>query len=116
VVTSLYTNRPNDRIRTLTSRTFRLILRASLGPFPPLEGTYVVPRDLLEDITLTSETFTVAFEILSHAARKGYDFNIAHIPSHAREQGASKVFNPRRIARVFTEVVRLGWTLRRSSS
>lgn len=112
VVTSLYTNRPNDALRTLTSRTFRLFLHAALGPLPPLEGTYIVPRDLLDDLTLTSETFTIAFEIFHHAQAQGYAFQTAHIPSHARDHGTSRVFNPRRIAKVASEVLRLGWKLR----
>ncbi len=113
-VTSLYENRPNDALRTLASRTFRAVLRAALGPTPPLEGTYVIPRDLLDEVVLTSETFTVNFEILHRARQLGYEIRVATIESHLREQGSSKVFNPRRILRVVTEVGRLGWTLRRT--
>ncbi len=112
IVTSLYANRPNDMVRTLVSRSFRLFLFIALGPTPQLEGTYIVPRDLLETIDLTSETFTVAFELFHRALKRGYHFETAHIRSHAREQGSSKVFNPARIARVFTEVVKLRWTLK----
>ena len=112
IVTSLYSNRPNDAIRTLVSRAFRLYLFVMLGPTPELEGTYVVPRDLLDTIDLTSDTFTVAFELFHRAKNRGYRFETAHIESHAREQGTSKVFNPARIAQVFREVVKLRWTLR----
>ncbi|MBW2263713.1 MAG: glycosyltransferase family 2 protein [Deltaproteobacteria bacterium] len=112
IVTSLYTNRPNDAIRTLVSRSFRLFLHLALGPTPELEGTYIVPRDLLDTIDLTSDTFTVAFEMFHRAKKRGYAFETAHIESHAREEGTSKVFNPRRIAQVFKEVVKLRWTLR----
>ncbi|MBW2263772.1 MAG: hypothetical protein JRG91_17560 [Deltaproteobacteria bacterium] len=79
---------------------------------PELEGTYIVPRDLLDTIDLTSDTFTVAFEMFHRAKKRGYAFETAHIESHAREEGTSKVFNPRRIAQVFKEVVKLRWSLR----
>jgi len=107
VVTSLYTNRPNDMLRTISSRTFRLLLRALLGPTPPLEGTYVAPRSLVEEADLSSDSFVVAFELLHRAVERGYEIRVARIPSHAREHGASKVFGPRRIARAVTEVARL---------
>jgi glycosyltransferase involved in cell wall biosynthesis len=112
VVTSTYLNRPNDAIRTLTSRSFRVLIRTLLGPTPPLEGTYIVPRDLLDEIDLESETFTLAFEILCRARDLGYAFRTVPIESHLRETGTSKVFNPRRIARVLAEVVKLSYRLR----
>jgi dolichol-phosphate mannosyltransferase len=113
-VTSVYENRPNDALRTLVSRTFRLLLHVAMGPTPVLEGTYIVPRDLFESVELVSETFTVNFEILHHARRSGLEIRVATIRSHQRERGRSHVFTARRIARVANEVARLGWTTRRS--
>jgi glycosyltransferase involved in cell wall biosynthesis len=112
VVTSLYANRPNDALRTFASRAFRAVVRLSLGPTPVLEGTYVVPRTLLDEVTLVSDTFTVNFELLARARKLGYEVRVATIESHLREQGSSKVFNPGRIVRVVGEVARLGLRLR----
>lgn len=112
-VTSVYENRPNDLVRTAVSRTFRGFLRVALGPTPELEGTYIVPRDLLDLFTLTSETFTVNFELLHQARRHGYEIRVARIQGNLREQGTSKIFNPRRIVRVASEVGKLALNLRR---
>lgn len=112
IVLTTYSNRPNNAVRTLISRGFRLYMRALVGVDFALEGTYLFPtavaRDEIGLNTLVSNTFFFSFELLIRAKRLGHRTVNCQIASLPRQDGGgSRVANLKQIKRVAAEVLKL---------
>lgn len=112
IVLSTYGNRPNNAIRTLISRSFRLFMRATIGIDFALEGTYLFPVRLAREViglqVIASNTFFFSFELIIRAKRLGYrtaDSVIASLPR--LDGGESRVANIKQIKKVAAEVIKL---------
>jgi glycosyltransferase involved in cell wall biosynthesis len=112
IVLSTYGNRPNNALRTLISRSFRVFMRAAIGVDFALEGTYLFPVALARDEiglqVIAANTFFFSFELIIRAKRLGYetaDSVIACLPR--LDGGGSRVANLKQIKRVADEVLKL---------
>lgn len=92
--------------RVVLSKGLRLMMRLMLGTSRPMDGVYLLRRDLLKQLPLTSDTFFVNLELPVRAIRAGFDVRSQPVEVFARRAGASKVSNLKRIARVAREVAR----------
>ena len=114
IVTSVYTRRHSQRYRVLLSGGLRLFMRLLLGISVKLEGIYLVPRRVIEEVgldTIKSSTFFFSFELLARAISRGTPSYTVEIEPQARVAGASKVANLRRVWQVAREVMALRWRL-----
>lgn len=112
IVLSTYGNRPNNWLRTLISRGFRVYMRALVGVDFALEGTYLFPTRLARDEigldAVGADTFFFSFELIVRALQRGYTVADTVIGSRERiHGGGSRVANLRQIKRVAAEVLRL---------
>ncbi len=112
IVLSTYGNRPNNAVRTLISRSFRLFMRAAVGIDFALEGTYLFPvavaRDRIGLQVIGSNTFFFSFELLIRAKRLGFATADSVIASRPRLDGnGSRVANLKQIKMVANEVMKL---------
>ena len=112
IVLSTYGNRPNNALRTVISRGFRVFMRAAIGVDFALEGTYLFPVRLARDEiglqVIAANTFFFSFELIVRAKRLGYataDSVIACLPR--LDGGGSRVANLKQIKRVADEVIKL---------
>jgi hypothetical protein len=95
-------------LRALLSAGFRANLRWVGGLRVAFDGTYCFPRALLDtvDPRLTrSASFVYSYELLEQLRRAGCELTHRPVRSFARQAGTSKIANPRRVARVFGEIV-----------
>ena len=96
-------------VRALLSAGFRGNLRWVGGLRVPFDGTYCFPRPLFDDVDprrTRSGSFVYSYELLGELRRQGCQFTHRPVRPFLRQAGASKVANPRRVARVFAEIVR----------
>ncbi len=112
IVLSTYGNRPNNAIRTVISRSFRLFMRAAIGVDFALEGTYLFPvrvaREQIGLQVIAANTFFFSFELIVRAKRLGYQTADSVIASLPRlDGGGSRVANLKQISRVADEVLKL---------
>ncbi len=94
--------------RALLSAGFRANLRWVGGLHVDFAGTYCFPRALLDEVDqgrMRSASFVYSFELLEQLRRVGCALTHRPVRSFARQAGASKIANPRRVARVFREIV-----------
>ena len=117
IVLSTYGNRPNNALRTVISRSFRLYMRWLVGVDFALEGTYLFPVALARDEIgldrVAAHTFFFSFELITRALQSGHDVADAVISSRPRAHGGgSRVANIARIQRVAAEVLALRQRLR----
>lgn len=112
IVLSTYGNRPNNLVRTIISRSFRVFMRAAIGVDFALEGTYLFPvrvaRDEIGLQVIAANTFFFSFELIVRAKKLGYataDSVISCLPRV--DGGGSRVANLKQIRRVADEVMKL---------
>ncbi len=110
IVTSVYSSRPSERYRVVISAGLRGLMLATLGITFKLEGIYLFPRKLAQqDIGLDNigaTTFFFSFELLARAVGRGVPVHTVVVEPRARQAGASKVANFKRIRRVAEELLR----------
>ena len=77
----------------------RALYRLAVGPMPRLEGVFMLRRAILAELPLksTGRGWTVVWELLLRAQRKGYRMVERPNPLRPRTHGASKVNNLRNI-------------------
>ncbi|MCK5800662.1 MAG: glycosyltransferase [Deltaproteobacteria bacterium] len=96
-------------VRALLSAGFRATLRWVGGLRVPFDGTYCFSRALFDEVNprrTASGSFVYSYELLDQLRRQGCQFTHRPVRPFLRQAGASKVANPRRVARVFSEIVR----------
>lgn len=110
IVTSVYSSRPSERYRVVLSAGLRALIRATLGITFRLEGIYLFPRELAQDRIgldrIGSTTFFFSFELVARAVGAGVPVHTVVVEPQARQAGASKVANVKRIRRVAAELFR----------
>lgn len=95
-------------VRALLSVGFRANLRWVAGLKVDFDGTYCFPRALLEEVDprqTRAASFVYSYELLEQLRRARCALTHRPVRSFARQAGASKVANPRRVARVFGELL-----------
>jgi glycosyltransferase involved in cell wall biosynthesis len=112
LVLSTYRHRPDGLVRTVMSRSLRLMLWAMTGFRDRLEGTYLFRRALLDELDLVARTSagSIGFEIGAKTRRLGRRVASTEIECAPRLSGRSKVANARNIAATLGEL----WRIRRS--
>lgn len=87
----------------------RLLYRAVVGAMPRLEGVFIFRREVLAELPLksTGRGWTVVWELLLRARRKGYRMVEQPNTLRPRTHGASKVNNLRNITANLRELLRL---------
>jgi glycosyltransferase involved in cell wall biosynthesis len=109
VVVSLFANPPSGLARVIMSRVFRALVRHVGGMRVNFAGTYLFHRDWLGRLDLSragSDTFLFSFQLLELLRRAGCTVATVTVPTHPREQGASREATPGRIARMAVEIAR----------
>lgn len=109
VVLSLFSNPPSGRGRAVMSVVFRVLTRRVGRMRVDFAGTYLFHRSWLDRIDAAaadSDTFLYSFQLLESFRRAGARFETVAIPTHPREQGASREATLGRIARMFVEIGR----------
>lgn len=115
-VTTYYETTDFPFIRRLMSAVVRMIVFAFFGPFPRIAGSYMFRREMLESITLDSDSFAINFEFVIKAYRKKFKFKELTTQSRARISGQSKVANFRTIRTVFCEILKMRMRFSKSAS
>jgi len=92
--------RTGSLIGAVLSRTERLLYAGMFGRIPRLEGVFIMRREILSNIELKSRGrgWTVLWELLIRAHRRGYRTTGCEIYMQNRIDGTSKVNNVRTIA------------------
>ena len=94
--------------RALLSRGFRAYLSVLAGIYFGLQGLYIVPTQIAKEIVphIRANTFFLNFELIQRCLDRGLTAATCEVNCHPRKEGASKVLNVKRIARVAFEVAR----------
>ena len=81
-------------------RIERMLYRVTVGEMPRLEGVFIFRRAILEQLPLKSagRGWTVVWELLLRAQRRGYRMTGCPITLRPRSHGVSKVNNLRNVA------------------
>ena len=98
--------------RKVLSRGLRALTWAATGVNHRLDGAYLIRRDYLQRLSLSSETFFLNLELPIRAIRDGARVAETTLHVRPRRAGSSKVLGWRRIARVSREMLALGVELR----
>lgn len=108
-VISRYTAREDGLSRKILSQGFRLAMRLFLGGYVPLQGLYVFPTTVAQDIVRAgrarSHSFLFSFELLQGGVKKGLRYGTAYIQCTPRLVGKSKVANVRTIVKILQELM-----------
>ncbi len=99
-------------LRRLLSRGLRLVLWLATGVGRPMDGVYLVRREIVEGLSLRSETFFYNLELPIRAIRQGAQAGATTLHIRPRQAGSSKVLNFNRMRRVLGETLALGLELR----
>lgn len=112
LVLSTYRHRPDGIVRTVMSRTVRLLMQVATGLIDRIEGPYLFRRALLDDLELVSQTSagSIGLEMVVKARAAGKRIASTEIECAPRLSGRSKVANLHNIATYIGEV----WRIRRS--
>ncbi len=106
-VFSVYRQRDDGVKRSLMSRGFQLLVRLFYGQDARLTGTMVLRRTLVARHPTVANTFFANLELPFRILQAGHPSRVVEIEAVPRRAGRSKVANPRRIARVVAEMVRI---------
>jgi glycosyltransferase involved in cell wall biosynthesis len=98
--------------RKVLSRGLRLVLWLATGVGRKMDGVYLIPRAVVQQTVLKSDTFFLNLELPIRAIRSGLTPGEATMHIRPRRAGQSKVLGLGRIWMVFRETVRLGLELR----
>jgi glycosyltransferase involved in cell wall biosynthesis len=109
VALSVYESRgdADSLLRVVMSRSFRAYLRVVAGVKFELEGLYLYPTALAQEVLpeITGDTFFFSFQLVLHALARGRRAATTTIVCKPRAGGASKVANGRRVLKVLREVL-----------
>lgn len=108
VALSVYESRgdADSLVRVVMSRSLRVYLRVMAGVTFELEGLYLYPTGLAQEVLpeVTGDTFFFSFQLVLHALARGHRAATTKIVCKPRAGGASKVANRRRVLKVLREV------------
>ena len=102
----------DNLLRKVLSRGLRGVLWLATGVGRKMDGVYLIPREVVQDLPLQSETFFLNLELPIRAIRSGLHPGEATMHIRPRMSGESKVLDGRRIWKVFAETMKLGAELR----
>ena len=99
MVLGILPERRDKLLGAILGRFERILYRVAVGPMPRLEGVFIFRRAILSQIPLKSvgRGWTVVWELLLRAQRKGYRMVSCSNTLRPRTHGASKVNNIRNI-------------------
>jgi len=109
LVVSMYSKRDDGLLRAILSRGLRVTTRIVAGTWVTSQGPYLFRRSAIENLRLQSNTFFLNLELPIRAERAGRRIAVATMEAVPRQAGDSKVVSIRKIARVFSDLVRLRW-------
>lgn len=101
---SYYRKRPEGLLRKAMSKSVRFILFVLFGRTPPIDGTYLFKRTMLDHFQLISSSFVLNWEFVIRASRKGFTYQAVETECRSRLTGKSKVANIKQILQVFREL------------
>ena len=106
VVLTIYERRADTLKRRVMSRMFRDYLMVAAGIAFELEGLYLYPTALAQEVLpqIGAQTFFFSFELIQHAVERRVPIATTTIVCKPRLHGESKVVSPRRIWGVSSEV------------
>lgn len=107
LVLSVYEDRNEVMVRRILSRGYRLVGRLLVGRRADYTGTMMFRRSLLDNITLSSDSFVANLEFPIKALNRGATHALVSFVPEPRLSGASKVANSRRILFVFGELLKM---------
>jgi len=107
IVLSVYEDRGADAVRRLLAWGYRAAARMILGRRADYTGTMMFRRTLLDDISITTDSFVANLEFPLKALNRGASSHLVAFTPSARLSGESKVANTRRILHVLGELVAL---------
>ena len=93
--------------RKVLSRGLRLLTFLCTGVRTPIDGCYLIKREVLEATPLKSQSFFLNLELPIRVLRSGAPTALATMEVRPRMAGESKVLNTRRISLVAEELFRL---------
>ncbi len=98
-VLGMLPGRTDSALGAVLGATERLLYRVLVGRIPRLEGVFMVRRSVLEATPLKSQgrAWTVLWELLLRAQRRGYRMTNVPIELRPRLHGTSKVNNLRTV-------------------
>lgn len=99
-------------IRAILSKSMRFLLKIFGGINFEYSGTYIFHKDLIskkEIEDMKSESFVFNFEILSLLIKRSTAVKTFFMIPRERFSGESKVANPKKIAGVFWEIIKMGF-------
>jgi hypothetical protein len=93
-------------MRLVMSRVFRGLLALAAGIRFELEGLYVYPTAVAQDLVpkIECETFFFSFELIQRGVERGLTIEQTVINVKPRLSGESKVANAKRVQRIVGEV------------
>jgi glycosyltransferase involved in cell wall biosynthesis len=105
MVLSVYKARDDGFKRKVLSKGFQTLVRALYGLDGRITGTMILKKSVLDLFPTHANTFFANLELPFRLIRAGIRHKVVEIEAVPRTTGASKVANPRRIARVTREMV-----------
>ena len=113
LVTSQYANREYSFYRHLLSKGLRLITYMIVWVNITSEGMYLIRRDVLQNLSLVSDSFMLNLEIPIRVATAKHKVMIAEIDVRDRLGGVSHATQWKRILSTFKDLVYLRWCILR---
>ncbi len=107
IVLSVYENRGEGITRRFLAAGYRAVARLLLGQRADYTGTMMFRRELVDRITITTDTFVANLEFPLAALDLGAKMQLVTFTPSPRRAGESKVANSRRILFVFKELLAL---------
>ena len=115
LVTTRYTNRRYTPLRWLLSRGLRALSALIVGTRVASEGAYLIERELLRSLPLSSNSFMLNLELPIRVAREGGAVGLAWIEVRERLGGVSSAARPGRVWRTLRDLVALRLLLEREA-
>lgn len=105
IILSIYEKRPSGLKRSIMSRVFRDYLMVVAHVHFQLEGLYLFPTKLGQELLpqVQGDTFFFSFQLIQMAQERGYRTVQTTIQGKPRVAGESKVVAPRKILKVCRE-------------
>lgn len=107
IVLSVYENRGEGPGRRFLAAGYRAVARLLLGQRADYTGTMMFRRELVDRISITTDTFVANLEFPLAALDLGAKMHLVTFTPSPRRAGESKVANSRRILFVFRELLAL---------
>ncbi len=110
IALSIYARGERTRARAVLSTGLRLYMRALAGIRFELEGLYLFPTAIAQELVdeIRADTFFFSFELIDRAMQLGLSTTCVEMEYRPRMEGTSRVANMARIRRIGGEVARYG--------